>query len=430
MVSWLSLEYSHVIDHIVDSRNRTAGLTGTGTGQGVPAEAGTAGSHRTGTSSLDYPAGIRGTSTTSNQFNDPRSSNAGPHTSNLANKADPRIDSDLDSSRNTTGVIGTSTSVTDSGMTRSSNTSAGHSSGIKGKFDDLVHGGPHHTETANRLDPHVFGGGVGSGGLEHASVTGQGSATAGPHSSNLANKADPRVDSDLDGSRDTSARGTFGGLSSSGKNTGHTGSHGLASNAAGTTFGATAGTTAGPHSSNLTNKVDPRVDSDYDGSRNMGAAHGTTSGLGSATGATGSHGATGTTADPHSSNFANKADPRVDSDRDGSRNIGAAHGTTSGSGLGTSGGVGTTDTPGHHGTTTSTGPAGNYGSTTGTGAAGTTGGYSSTLGTSTAGTAGTAGTSYNTSTGPATSTAGPHKSNLLNKLDPRIDSDLDGKPAK
>jgi hypothetical protein len=29
-------------------------------------------------------------------------------------------------------------------------------------------------------------------------------------------------------------------------------------------------------------------------------------------------------------------------------------------------------------------------------------------------------------TGPAPNTAGPHKSDLLNKLDPRVDSDLDG----
>ncbi|KAL9045808.1 MAG: hypothetical protein Q9214_001215 [Letrouitia sp. 1 TL-2023] len=416
------------VESNLGSQNRTAGLTGTGTGQGVPAEVGTAGSHRTGTSSHDYLAGTRGTGTTGNQSNDPRSSNAGPHASNLANKADPRIDSDLDSSRNTTGVTTTGTSVTESGMTGSGSTSAGHHSGIKGKFEDLVHGGPHHTETANRLDPHVSGGGVGSGGLEHASVTGQGSATAGPHSSNLANKADPRIDSNLDGSRNTSARGTFGGLNSSGTNTGYTDSHGTAGNAAGTTFDTTTGTTAGPHSSDFTNKADPRVDSDRDGSRNMVATHGTTSGLSSTTDATGSHGATRTTAGPHSSNLANQADPRVDSDRDGSRNADTVHGTTSGSGLGTSGGVGTTGTPGLHGTNTSTKPAGGYDSTTRTGATGTTGSYGSTsLAT---GTAGAAGTSHNTSTGPATSTAGPHKSNLLNKLDPRVDSDLDGKPAK
>ena len=60
--------------------------------------------------------------------------------------------------------------------------------------------------------------------------------------------------------------------------------------------------TTGPHSSNLMNKADPRVDSDRDGHRGMG------------TGMTGSH----TTAGPHSSDMMNKADPRVDSDRDGS----------------------------------------------------------------------------------------------------------------
>ena len=37
-------------------------------------------------------------------------------------------------------------------------------------------------------------------------------------------------------------------------------------------------TTAGPHSSNLENKMDPRVDSDMDGSRNMGANRGGTTG--------------------------------------------------------------------------------------------------------------------------------------------------------
>ncbi|KAI9815205.1 MAG: hypothetical protein M1832_005540 [Thelocarpon impressellum] len=34
--------------------------------------------------------------------------------------------------------------------------------------------------------------------------------------------------------------------------------------------------------------------------------------------------------------------------------------------------------------------------------------------------------SNHSSTGPASSTAGPHKSNILNKMDPRVDSDLDG----
>jgi hypothetical protein len=39
---------------------------------------------------------------------------------------------------------------------------------------------------------------------------------------------------------------------------------------------------------------------------------------------------------------------------------------------------------------------------------------------------GTAGAGYGSGPGPAPGTAGPHNSNLANKLDPRVDSDLDG----
>lgn len=46
-------------------------------------------------------------------------------------------------------------------------------------------------------------------------------------------------------------------------------------------------TTAGPHSSNLENKMDPRVDSDLDGSRNMGARGAGTSGTGYGSNTTG-----------------------------------------------------------------------------------------------------------------------------------------------
>jgi hypothetical protein len=60
---------------------------------------------------------------------------------------------------------------------------------------------------------------------------------------------------------------------------------------------------SGPHSSNIANKADPRVDSDNDrhtgvGSSNIGGA------------------STSTNSGPHDSNLANKADPRVDSDND------------------------------------------------------------------------------------------------------------------
>jgi hypothetical protein len=280
------------------------------------------------------------------------------HLQSIANKADPRVDSDLDGSRNAGAAQYGAGAHHNTGTT---------GTGLTGQYD-----------------------------------------TAGPHSSNLANKADPRVDSDLDGSRNA-------GAASYGTGAHHTGTTG--SGLTGThNTGDYGKSTAGPHSSNLANKLDPRVDSDNDGSRNVGAAqygagahqtHGTgltggygantgtglTGGYGSnpSSGLTGSHGAGGygsTNAGPHDSNMLNKADPRVDSDRDGSRNAGAsqygpgAHNTHGTTGSGLTGATGTHGT--HHGHT---------------------GGLGS---------------------GPAPNTAGPHKSDMLNKADPRVDSDRDG----
>lgn len=94
---------------------------------------------------------------------------------------------------------------------------------------------------------------------------------------------------------------------------------------------------AGPHSSSLANRADPRVDSDLDGSRGLGgSATGTGSGL--------SHEPTGaglrgtpdkSAAGPHSSSLANRADPRVDSHLDGSKGLGKS---TTGVGSGLTGG--------------------------------------------------------------------------------------------
>ncbi|KAK2624969.1 hypothetical protein QTJ16_005338 [Diplocarpon rosae] len=138
-------------------------------------------------------------------------------------------------------------------------------------------------------------------------------------------------------------------------------------------------TTAGPHSSNVANKLDPRIDSDFDGSKRIGGTTGTTgtsgySGThagntsGAYTGVTG--GISGSTnAGPHESSLANKADPRVDSDLDGRGN---RHGAATGGVFGASG---------SHATAGS---------------------------------------------GTAQNTAGPHNSDVLNSLDPRVDSDRDG----
>ncbi|KAI9884230.1 MAG: hypothetical protein M1823_003979 [Watsoniomyces obsoletus] len=68
-------------------------------------------------------------------------------------------------------------------------------------------------------------------------------------------------------------------------------------------------TTSGPHHSNLANKADPRVDSDRDGSRMGSGGHhvGTDGQIGTATHSGG----------PHKSSLLNKLDPRVDSNHDG-----------------------------------------------------------------------------------------------------------------
>ena len=142
----------------------------------------------------------------------------------------------------------------------------------------------------------------------------------------------------------------------------------------------------GPHNTHLANQADPRVDSDrYGASGNTSGAGGYGAGQ---YGSTGTHTGSGLTghnttgsgltgnqgysdpSGPHDSRFGNQADPRVDSDRYGGQ--GNTYGTTQGSGL-----TGNNH-PGHVGNNKSD------------------------------------------------QTAGPHGSNLLNKLDPRVDSDLDG----
>ncbi|CAF3606787.1 unnamed protein product [Fusarium graminearum] len=279
--------------------------------------------------------------------------------------------------------------------------------------------------------------------------------TAGPHSSRAANAADPRVDSDLDSSRRTGAGHTTGGLGSTtgtaGHTTGHTtggiGSHSENMPGHSTGLGSTGHSSGlpegsvGPHSSRAANAADPRVDSDLDSSRHTGAGH-TTGGIGShsenmpgrtsgmtGTGMTGTGrhsenmpghstglGSTGHSSGlpegsvgPHSSRAANAADPRVDSDLDSSRRSGGLGGntydqtTTGTSGFSSHG-------AGAHGPT---------GTHTGTHSSGMTGAHS---GSHMAGN-----TAYDsTNPGPAPKTAGPHKSDMLNKADPRVDSNLDG----
>jgi hypothetical protein len=189
--------------------------------------------------------------------------------------------------------------------------------------------------------------------------------------SNIANKVDPRVDS-------TTGAHTIGS-STTNNGVGHTGvGHNGVGNGVGHNTGAYDGTTggysssntgAGPHSSNLANKVDPRVDSATGahtiGSSTNGGTTGTYRHSGNTMGNTGTVGgiSNSSNAGPHNSNLANKVDPTVDSDLSGrGNNHGAVHGGLMGSG--------THATPG---------------------------------------------------SGTAQNTAGPHNSDMMNKLDPRVE---------
>jgi len=184
------------------------------------------------------------------------------------------------------------------------------------------------------------------------------SGTYGPHSSRIANKLDPRVDSDLDG-RGAGGMGTQQ-QQQRGMGGGMMGAHqGGYSSGAGMT-GAGAGM-AGTGVGGMTNQG-------Y-GPGNVGA-HGEVR--------EGTYG-------PHKSRMANAMDPRVDSDRDGGIMHDGAHqqgGYPHDGRIGGGAGLGGQQ---HHGA--------------GGGMAG-----------------------GNNLPGPAPTTGGPHKSDLLNKLDPRVDS--------
>jgi len=136
-----------------------------------------------------------------------------------------------------------------------------------------------------------------------------------PHNSNLLNKVDPRVDATTAGAYSGTHAGNTSGTHGTHSSTG-------AFSGTGTTGGISHSNNAGPHDSNLANKADPRVDSDLDG---RGNRHGAATG--GILGASGSHATAGSgtaqnTAGPHNSDMANKLDPRVDSDRDGSKTFG------------------------------------------------------------------------------------------------------------
>lgn len=90
-----------------------------------------------------------GTGTATGHDYNTRSTNAGPHDSNLANKADPRVDSDMDHRAhhqqlgNTTAApAGSSYATTGTGQTQTHGTTGPHKSNLLNKLDPRVDSNP------------------------------------------------------------------------------------------------------------------------------------------------------------------------------------------------------------------------------------------------------------------------------------------------
>lgn len=257
------------------------------------------GGHSTTTSSSEFPSGSTGK---------PGSTPTGPHSSNYANKADPRVDSDLDGS-STVGNTGYESTATGYGSGTGPRTESAHQgsleqdrelagstgatavgSGLAGYgLESSKHGhgghghtyegdpcesgepavpgphfttGPHATDTANRLDPHV------------ASGVGQPSATTHADS---GSEVGSTIHSGDHHDRSTALAGGAGaaGISAFGS-----------SRDAPDSVADSKTDSVGPHKSSLLNKLDPRVDSDLtkqQGSTGTAGSSGLTgtSGLGS-----------------------------------------------------------------------------------------------------------------------------------------------------
>ena len=214
------------------------------------------------------------------------STTSGPRSSNLANKADPRVDSD--------------------GSQTTANAGYGSASGGYGTTTS----GPHSSNLANKADPRVDSDGsrtTANAGYGSTSG-GYGATTSGPHSSNLANKADPRVDSD--GTRTTanvgygSTSGGYGsgtGATPSLGNQGSLGRDALATGAGAVGSGTTANTGYGPESWQHEHQ---KHGHQYDGDSCNTAAVGTREGP---------HFVSG----PHATDTANRLDPHVNSGNGG-----------------------------------------------------------------------------------------------------------------
>ncbi|PTB78758.1 hypothetical protein M440DRAFT_1399873 [Trichoderma longibrachiatum ATCC 18648] len=202
----------------------------------------------------------------------------------------------------------------------------------------------------------------------NANLPGPAPYTAGPHRHDIMNKLDPTVDSGTGGMQVLASNTNTNAATGVSGMPGQPAAGGLGSN------NPYNSSTAPPHNSRMANALDPRVDFTQG---QPGGANYYTKGTNvvPGAGATPRHVPEGTYG-PHGSRVANAADPRVDSDADrhrmGGRGVGAGAGSVGGAAAGAAPNVKPIYPPG--------------------------------VG------------------GPAPTTAGPHRHDILNKLDPTVDS--------
>jgi hypothetical protein len=126
-------------------------------------------------------------------YDQPTSSSYRPHATNIANKFDPRIDSDLDHRGSVTGSSDygpCSTNIIDKLDLRYASNQDHHCT-YTGRESTKY--GPHSTSLANKLDPRY------DSDQDHRStLTGRGPTDYEPHSTNIANELGPRFDSSQD----------------------------------------------------------------------------------------------------------------------------------------------------------------------------------------------------------------------------------------
>ncbi|KAJ5212382.1 uncharacterized protein N7498_004028 [Penicillium cinerascens] len=367
-----SSNVANAADPRVDSDRSAHNTSSTGHSTAQPHSAtGMTGAGTTGAGTAG--TGMAGAGTTGashNAYDSSRSSNYGPHGSNIANTADPRVDSDRSShaAYNTTSTGPTSTLASGTGHNTSThNSSAPLATGAGAGMAGTAMGGPG-IAGAGMAGPHQD--------INDSSR----SSNYGPHNSNVANAADPRIDSDR------SAHHTSTTPAHHTSTTHHSGapvaaSAGMAgAGVAAAQHDSHRSSNYAPYDSNVANTADPRIDSH----------HASTGGVSNPSTDSYATGPASSTAGPHTSNLANKADPRVNSDLSKQN----THSSVGNAGVMPISG-------GSDNTTTKTFEQAQE-------------------------TSGAAGSSYNhPGSTHHKSTAGPHDSSVGNKVDPRVDSDLD-----